>query len=384
MSLLATVMVAALIATIGPVPAAWGQSRDEKRQRQREVDAALELATASDDAVEAELARLGQEVAVQRARADDARRDESAAQVKVRDATDKLAAIEGRMQDLRRRLADQAIQAYTDPAGQGGLSAIARSRTLDDASRRQAFLGLIRTNTNSVVEGLRGTREDQEVAARQLEAARKTAAERAAVEVSRTKTLVATQSTQEATHAELQARINHLQEESDALAAEEAALQNLIRTRSAPAAAPTPAAGAAPSAGPAEPGESAPSGPPSSAGLIWPVGGPVTSEFGPRWGRLHAGIDIADPNGTPIAASAGGVVVISGVQGGYGNLVVVDHGNGIATAYAHQSRIAAGEGQSVSQGEIIGYVGSTGNSTGNHLHFEVRVNGVAQNPRNYL
>ena len=78
------------------------------------------------------------------------------------------------------------------------------------------------------------------------------------------------------------------------------------------------------------------------------------------------------------------MVTFSGSQGGYGNFVVVDHGNGMATAYAHQSRIAAGEGQTLAQGEILGYVGSTGNSTGAHLHFEVRVDGVARNPRNYL
>lgn len=112
--------------------------------------------------------------------------------------------------------------------------------------------------------------------------------------------------------------------------------------------------------------------------------GVVTSEYGPRWGSFHAGIDVGAPEGTPIAAAKGGVVISAGSLGGYGNLVVIDHGGGFSTAYAHQSRIAAREGERVGQGDIIGYVGSTGVSTGNHLHFEVRVGGSAQNPRNYL
>jgi murein DD-endopeptidase MepM/ murein hydrolase activator NlpD len=121
-----------------------------------------------------------------------------------------------------------------------------------------------------------------------------------------------------------------------------------------------------------------------SSGFIWPVNGTLTSTFGWRWGRMHEGIDIGAPAGTPIAAAASGVVIYAGWLGGYGNLVVIDHGGGIATAYAHQSSIAVGVGQQVSQGQTIGYVGSTGHSTGNHLHFEVRVQGSAVDPLGYL
>jgi murein DD-endopeptidase MepM/ murein hydrolase activator NlpD len=124
--------------------------------------------------------------------------------------------------------------------------------------------------------------------------------------------------------------------------------------------------------------------PPSSAGFIWPTSGTLTSGFGWRWGRMHEGIDIAAPTGTPIAAAASGTVIYAGWMGGYGNLVVIDHGNGLATAYGHQSSIAAGNGTYVSQGQTIGYVGSTGNSTGPHLHFEVRVNGSPVDPLGYL
>ena len=99
---------------------------------------------------------------------------------------------------------------------------------------------------------------------------------------------------------------------------------------------------------------------------------------------MHEGIDISAALGTPIWAAAAGTVIHAGWLGGYGNLVVLDHGNGLATAYAHASAILVGLGQQVAQGETIALVGSTGNSSGPHLHFEVRVNGVAVDPLLYL
>ena len=123
---------------------------------------------------------------------------------------------------------------------------------------------------------------------------------------------------------------------------------------------------------------------PSSQGLIWPVNGPVTSPFGYRWGRLHAGIDIAVPYGTPIHAAASGTVVLAAWTGGYGNYTCIDHGGGLATCYAHQSAFAVSTGAQVVQGQVMGYVGNTGHSFGAHLHFEVRINGAPVDPLGYL
>lgn len=123
---------------------------------------------------------------------------------------------------------------------------------------------------------------------------------------------------------------------------------------------------------------------PSAAGFIWPVNGPVTSGFGMRWGRMHEGIDIGVGYGTPIHAAASGLVIYAGSMEGYGNLVAIDHGRGISTAYGHQSSIAVGNGQTVSQGDVIGYVGCTGHCFGPHLHFEVRINGAPVDPLGYL
>ncbi len=168
------------------------------------------------------------------------------------------------------------------------------------------------------------------------------------------------------TRENIEAEARDLQRRSAALGAKIVAAQGQQATQVAPT-------GPAPSTGPA-----------SSAGFIWPVNGTLTSGFGPRWGRMHEGIDIAGGSGTPIAAVAAGTVILAGWQGGYGQIVVLDHGGGISTAYAHLSSIGVSVGQSVSQGTSVGGMGTTGNSTGVHLHFEVRVNGGAVNPLGYL
>ena len=121
--------------------------------------------------------------------------------------------------------------------------------------------------------------------------------------------------------------------------------------------------------------------------LIKPISGIITSRFAEssriRSSR-HTGLDISASTGTPIKAAASGTVTFSGRKGSYGNLIVVTHGNGVQTYYGHCSALYASTGQQVSQGQTIAAVGSTGNSTGPHLHLEIRVNGVAYNPQNYL
>ncbi|HVM19039.1 MAG TPA: peptidoglycan DD-metalloendopeptidase family protein [Egibacteraceae bacterium] len=127
-------------------------------------------------------------------------------------------------------------------------------------------------------------------------------------------------------------------------------------------------------------------GAPGSKDLLWPTDGALTSGFGYRTHpifktrRMHAGIDIPAPTGQPIFAAADGVVSSAGVRGGYGNVVVIDHGEGLSTVYAHQSRMTVSTGEDVDAGDVIGHVGSTGWSTGPHLHFEVRLGGTPVDP----
>jgi len=126
------------------------------------------------------------------------------------------------------------------------------------------------------------------------------------------------------------------------------------------------------------------SGSSSGDGLIWPLSGRITSRFGLRWGRMHNGVDIAVPIGTPVKAAADGCVIFAGWRSGYGRLVILDHGAGVHTYYGHNSSFAADIGDAVARGDRIALSGNSGVSTGPHLHFEVRVNGRARNPLDYL
>ena len=124
--------------------------------------------------------------------------------------------------------------------------------------------------------------------------------------------------------------------------------------------------------------------PPRSEALIWPVDGRISSAFGPRWGRLHAGIDIAAPRGTPVRAAEAGRVALLGPFGGYGNYACILHAGDLATCYAHLSGFATRGGAEVDQGQLVGFVGCTGHCHGNHLHFETRVEGSPVDPLRYL
>lgn len=167
--------------------------------------------------------------------------------------------------------------------------------------------------------------------------------------------------------------IAHFEGELAALEVEQDRIRDAIRTEAAKAAA----------AGTEQPEV-------SSSGWVRPVPGAVTSGFGPRlhpilgYYRMHTGWDMSAGTGTPIASATAGTVILAGWFGGYGNTVVVDHGGGLTTLYAHQSSLAVSYGSSVGAGDVVGYVGSTGLSTGPHLHFEVRVDGNPVDPAGYL
>jgi len=161
------------------------------------------------------------------------------------------------------------------------------------------------------------------------------------------------------------AQVGEMEGEIAALEKEEASIKKLIAER-------VKAAGASPGS------------------LTRPVPGAITSGFGPRvhpiygYTRMHNGVDMNAAMGQKIRAAADGTVFFAGVKGGYGNSIMIDHGGGMVTLYAHQSRFAVSVGQRVKAGQVIGYAGSTGLSTGPHLHFEVRINGKPVNPVNYF
>ncbi len=185
----------------------------------------------------------------------------------------------------------------------------------------------------------------------------------------------------QATLASVRSGESRLRQRVDVLQSDVAAVQSKIRAAQARAAAAAPAPSSAGGAAPQ------PAGPIRGGGtFIWPINGTITSQFCERrsYEACHPGMDIAAPEGTPIRAAAAGSVTIAGTEGGYGNYTCIQHAGSLSSCYGHQSSIGVSVGQHVTQGQVIGAVGSTGHSTGPHLHFEARINGSVVDPMNYL
>ena len=377
------VIVAACASLLVAAPPALGDhvgdDRKEVERRRAAVERELDLTKASDARVEEEVARLSQQVAAQRTRADAARSALSAAQAAVRSNEQRREQIRGRLGSTRSALVARAVSAYMRPTGAD--EEAVPGGDFRERTRQMALLAVVQQDAVDLADELRAAERDLAGAVAALRTARDAAEARSRDERRALSEVEQARARQHAVETELDARIADLQAETRELEAQQAKIAEILRSEEAARAAALAARrGARP-----QPRTSAPpTGGPSASGFIWPLRGTITSEYGPRWGGFHSGIDIADPAGTPVAASKDGIVAFSGWMDGYGNFVLVDHGDGYVTGYAHNSRLAVAKGDAVDQGQVIAYVGSTGRSTGNHLHFEVRVGGSPRNPREYL
>jgi murein DD-endopeptidase MepM/ murein hydrolase activator NlpD len=291
-----------------------------------------------------------------------------------------LAVVKARLRRALVALRERLVAMY-ETGTPDVLSVILSSDGYDELVQRSEYLERIHGMDEAVVGRVRDLRNQvKNTVARlrsakdRIEAARDAiAAEKEALATAR-QAVQGRQAELVATRAEREKALSKIDAHAEALHDDVGSLQaELAAQLSGYGASPLPA-------GPIVPGA-------SGSGLIWPVSGAVVSGFGMRWGRMHEGIDIAVPAGTPIrAAASGSVILLQGEaeSGGYGNFTCLEHGGGLQTCYAHQSSFAVGSGQSVSQGDIIGYVGCTGHCYGDHLHFEVRVNGAPTDPLGYL
>ena len=349
--------------------AAQRNRRSALRAQRAKLAAQLDTLKASDRELENAVAALGAQVKATQAQASAARRAVEAARKAVSDAEAQLAQTEAEITAMAAEVKARAVSSYVRPQGDL-ISSLATASDLNEATRRTAYLTQVANRGRDVVDRLGAAREDQQIQQEAARKAREAADARKAAADAKAKAAADALFEQARAKAALDGRIAEFQAQMSAMAASDAALGNIIREREN-------AAGRASRGGIV-------SGVASASGLIWPTSGRVTSEYGYRWGRMHQGIDIGAGTGTPIRAANGGEVIFAGTQGGYGRTVVISHGGGFSTLYAHQSSIAASDGQTVQRGQVIGYVGNTGNSTGPHLHFETRVNGAAQNPRRYL
>jgi murein DD-endopeptidase MepM/ murein hydrolase activator NlpD len=367
------------------------RKRDEAKRREQQLRRDLDLAEASETELEKHLEEIAADLADRQAEAADARSDAEQAAASVVRITADIAALKVELAHRKEIFNRRAVMAYMGGNGRvlDDLSLAGELLTLPsnltDVARRNELVKDVQAQDNDAYIALSETQDklaSEEVA---LTAARDRERKRAADTQVAVAAVAQLKKSQEAAKAVLDQRIAALTAEADALAAEQTKLEDLIRQRQAALEAARRArAAAAARAGSAL--ERLPTGGSgvSPSGFIWPVRGVLTSGYGPRWGRMHTGIDIAARSGTPIVAVKAGEVIYAGWLGGYGNTVLLDHGDGVATLYGHQSRIGVVEGQLLNQGEVLGFVGTTGHSTGNHLHFEVRVDTKPRNPRPYL
>jgi murein DD-endopeptidase MepM/ murein hydrolase activator NlpD len=276
----------------------------------------------------------------------------------------RLGDVRARHDQLRREAAERAVALYVNPRDDL-VEHLLASGELDEGVRRRAFVASLQARSHSIGDELRRAERDlreleatTEASAAELDAARDDLASQAAG-------LTPLQERKVRLSSALRQRIEALTAEVDGHAANEAAILRVI----AEEATPPPPEGTAP---------------PPVASVVWPADGEVTSEFGIRWGVLHRGIDIAAAEGTPVVAARAGRVIEAGWTSGYGRTVIVDHGDGSTALYAHLSGVDVGDGDQLAAGSPLGAMGSTGNSTGPHLHFETRIDGEAEDPRGLL
>lgn len=302
-----------------------------------------------------------------------------AASAAAEEAAERIAAAEERIAELQVQLSDRAVSMYKTGGSLSYLDVILSATSFKEFTTTLDSMGRIIAQDEDLVQESKDVRAEAEAARQEYEAQKAKAAEEMAAADEARKQYEATQASMQQEVSRLTEEVMALQvrEEEERMEAEAAKQREEEAARLA-AQTQIPNGGFGSSS--EYPGT-------IGVGLNHPLpGARVTSEFGWReWsGTFHTGIDLAAASGTPIYACAGGTVEYVGWYGGGGQTVIVNHGSGVRTMYEHMSGYAVSQGQQVSAGQVVGYVGSTGNSTGPHLHLNVEINGTCVNPRAYI
>ena len=377
-----TVLLAVLVlliagfAAVRQAPAASLQDKlEQKKENLSDAKSKKQVLTTEVSRYNDRIAQLTGEVAALRNREAAVQADLDQAQNELDSAQDDLKVLRERLQRTVDALEGRLVEIYKDDAPDA-ITAILESDGYDDAISRYEYLQAIQSQSSDLVGRVRDLRDDTADTVERVRTTRDTIASRRE-ELRQTRvTLEAREGELDAARAQSKDALARVDGQVDHLDGDVSDIEDKIQKQLAAAALADSGVSALP-AGAVQP---------ASGGFIWPVNGPIVSPFGPRWGTLHAGVDIAVPAGTPIRAAKAGSIVLNQTEaesGGYGNYTCIDHGGGVSTCYAHQSSFAITSG-SVDQGDVIGYVGCTGHCFGDHLHFEVRINGVPTDPLAYL
>jgi murein DD-endopeptidase MepM/ murein hydrolase activator NlpD len=368
------------------------EERDEARERQLEAAMNLSIVDAADVEVVEALEAATELVNLQQAKVDASEQRLAAVRDARRQAETDLEQTGATIVDLRHRARDYAVESYVGLAD-------SRAEAWFDASdatvaaHKVALLDTVGTDTADVVDQLRALEETRADLLVDAERAQREADEIAADLAVDLGELEERRNRQIQLKAELDRRRATWEAALETAEQEEADLEAFIQAEEERVARELERARAAAAASLSSGGSSVPSAPVGvidADGWTWPTAGGVASGFGQRlhpilgYYRMHSGLDIGGAQGQPIWAANEGIVIMAGWNGGYGNTVVIQHGSSISTLYAHMSGFAASVGDYVTSGQVIGFVGSTGMSTGPHLHFEVRISGSPVDPMPYL
>jgi murein DD-endopeptidase MepM/ murein hydrolase activator NlpD len=360
-----------------PLPERIEQKRaqiEEKKQQEGVLTTTIQRFDTRIDAVQGEISSTQKRLERAQASLDAQKAELLEVRNQLEEARDRLERLRSELETARKVLAARLVELYKADAPDA-LTVVLEADGFGDLLERAEFLERISDQDREVTDEVRRLRDRAEEQAKRLaklEEREQLAAERilrwrdqiAAVQsqlVSSRDELAAARANKRGALNQVRSSRVSLEGDLRALEAEQARVSAALQGAAAP--------------GPVRQG---------SGSLIWPVNGPVVSPFGMRWGRLHAGVDIAVPSGTAIRAADSGRVALMGWVGGYGNYTCIQHNASLSTCYAHQSSFATSNGANVSQGQVIGYVGCTGHCFGDHLHFETRVGGSPVDPLGYL
>jgi len=374
----AVTAITALAATVAVLTLTAGAPAQDLQSQLDSKRAQLEHANSRQGVLSSTIQRLGErldqlrgEVATLRNREAIVQAELNKKEAELKRAKDRLAVLRVRLKRSLKVLRERLVAIY-ESSRPDAVTVILNSNGFDDLLSRYDYLERIQSQDTSIAERVRNLRNETKDTVERVRAARNEIAAKRA-ELARTRSELESREGDLATARQQdQQALDQVQSSQQELEGEIGDLEGQIQAQLQAAQSSVPAQPAGPIQGE------------SSSGFIWPVNGPVVSPYGMRWGQLHAGIDIAVPAGTPIRAAASGTVVLAAYTDGYGNYTCIDHGGGISTCYAHQSSYAVSSGQSVDQGQVIGSVGCTGHCFGDHLHFEVRINGSPVDPMGYL
>ncbi len=364
-------MIAALLSASGAGAQDLQSQVDAKRAELSEAEQKKEVLTTEVSAYDDKISELTGQVAALRNREAQVQVELDEAEAQLQTEKENLRVQRERLERSIKVLRERLVAIYKT-GEPDTLTVVLESDGFDDVLQRYEYLERIQSQDSSIVSDVRELRNEAKATVDRIQAVRDEIAAKKRELVRTRVSLEQREAELEAARADIKTLLSKTNEHIERVEGDISDLEGKIQAQLAAASGTTPLP-----AGPIRGG---------SGALIWPVDGPIVSPFGMRWGRLHAGVDIAVPAGTPIRAAADGTIVLvqsDAESGGYGNFTCVDHGGGLTTCYAHQSSFAITSG-SVSQGDIIGYVGCTGHCYGDHLHFETRVNGVAQDPMAYL